>query len=78
MVRTQIQLTEEQMQALRQLSAEKGQSVAELVRTGVDQMLRDTNRKARAQRFLDAAGKFNSGLGDVSENHDKYLAEDFA
>jgi hypothetical protein len=34
----------------------------------VDQMLKETSRAARAQRFLNAAGKFNSGLGDMSRN----------
>ena len=33
---------------------------------------------SRAQRFLNAAGSFRSGLRDVSENHDEYLAEEFA
>jgi hypothetical protein len=66
------------MQALRQLSAEQGRSVAELVRSGVDQMLKETSREIRVKRLLSAVGKYNSGLTDVSRNHDKYLAEDFA
>lgn len=66
------------MQALRQLSAERGRSIADLVRKSVDDMLKESSRESRAQRFLNAAGKFNSGLTDVSQNHDKYLAEDFA
>lgn len=78
MIRTQIQLTEEQLSALRKLSAEQGRSVADLIRNSVDHMLADSGREARGQRFLDAAGRFHSSAGDVSENHDKYLAEDFA
>jgi hypothetical protein len=78
MVRTQIQLTAEQIEALRRLGAERHQSMAELIRESVDQMLERSDRAARAQRFLKAAGKFSSGLNDVSVNHDKYLAEDFA
>ena len=77
MVRTQIQLTEEQMQALRVLSAEQGRSTAELVRTGVDRVLQESTREMRVKRLLSVVGKFNSGLKDVSENHDKYLTEDF-
>ncbi len=77
MVRTQIRLTEEQMQALRRLSSVQGRSMAELVRAGVDRILKETTHSAAAQRFLNAAGRFNSRLGDVSENHDRYLAEDF-
>ena len=66
------------MQALRKLSAQQGRSVSELVRTGVDHVLRQSERDVRMKRLLGAVGKFNSGLGDVSGNHDKYLAEDFA
>lgn len=78
MVRTQIQLTAEQIEALRRLGAQRHQSMAELIRESVDQMLKQYDRAARAQRFLKVAGKFSSGLNDVSVNHDKYLAEDFA
>jgi hypothetical protein len=76
MVRTRIQLTEEQMRALRRLSAEQGRSVAELVRKGVDHVLQESTREIRVKRFLSAVGKFNTGLGDLARNHDKYLAED--
>jgi hypothetical protein len=41
-------------------------------------MLERSDRADRAQGFLKVAGKFSSGLNDVSVNHDKYLAEDFA
>jgi Ribbon-helix-helix protein, copG family len=78
MVRTQIQLTAEQIEALRRLGVQRHQSMAELIRESVDQMLEQSDRAARAQRFLKVAGKFSSGLNDVSVNHDKYLAEDFA
>jgi hypothetical protein len=77
-LRTQVQFTEEQRQALRRLSAQQGRSIAELVRTDVEHVLRESDREVRARRFLKAVGKPNSGLGDVSRNHDKYLAEDFA
>ena len=52
--------------------------MAELIRESVDQMLERSDRAARAQRFLKVAGQFSSDLHDVSVNHDKYLAEDFA
>lgn len=78
MVRTQIQLTEDQLAGLRKLGAQRQQSMAELIRESVDQLLEQSSRALRAQRFLKAAGKFSSGLGDVSVNHDAYLGEDFA
>ncbi len=52
--------------------------MAELIRESVDQMLERSDRANRAQRFLEVAGKFSSDLHDVSVNHDRYLAEDFA
>jgi hypothetical protein len=39
MIRTQIQLTEEQARRLKAMAAERGTSVAELIRQGVDDLL---------------------------------------
>ena len=78
MIRTQVQLTESQMKALRQASAETGKSVAELIRQGVDRYLAGRNepsREERIRRAIRAAGRFSSGASDVSVNHDKYLAK---
>ena len=80
MVRTQVQLTHEQLGALRRISAETGRSVADLVREGVKLYLEAQKRPPReelARRALSVVGRCSSGLGDVSENHDRYLAEDF-
>jgi Arc/MetJ-type ribon-helix-helix transcriptional regulator len=81
MVRTQVQLTEEQIERLRRLAAESGQSMAELVRLGVDLYLSSRNQPAqteRIERALALAGKFASGLNDVSAEHDRYLSEAYA
>jgi hypothetical protein len=78
MIRTQVQLTEEQMAALKRQAAASGRSVADLVREGVDLFLRSGNapsEKQRQARALEAAGRFASGLRDVSTNHDRHLAE---
>ena len=80
MVRTQIQLTEEQLGALRRISAGTGRSVADLVREGVKLYLEAQRRPPREElvrRALSIVGKFSSGPGDVSENHDRYLADAF-
>ena len=80
MIRTQIQLTKAQFSSLRQASAETGESVAELVRRGVDVYLESrlgSNREERIQRALSVAGKFSSGSKDGSLRHDHYLAEAF-
>ncbi len=78
MVRTQVQFTEEQLEELRRLSAESGQSLAELVRLGVELYLSSQHRPNRNEqigRALAAVGKFSSGAKDVSAHHDRYLAE---
>ena len=77
MVRTQIQLTEAQALALKDLAVSRGASMAELVREAVDQWLtkagpstEDLRARARA-----AAGYFRSGLPGLAKDHDRYLAE---
>ena len=78
MVRTQIQFTEEQIESLRVLSRTQGRSVSDIVRSGVDGILRDSDREQKRKRFFSGVGKYRSGIGDIAENHDRYLAEDFA
>lgn len=78
MIRTQVQLTEEQLSLLRQLAAEEGVSVSELVRRGVSQLFQSRRSPGRTElwrRALQVAGKFHSGLPDLAERHDYYLAE---
>ena len=78
MIRTQIQLTEEQAQALKMLAAKEGHSVAELVRQSVDELIRKRvgiSVDERRRRAIAAIGRFRSGQSDVSTDHDKYLAE---
>ncbi len=78
MVRTQVQLTEEQMAALKEMAVREKVSMAELVRRAVDTLLatrRAVGWEERRRRALEVVGRFDSGLTDVSERHDDYLAE---
>lgn len=80
MIRAQVQLTEEQLAALKGLAAASGRSVADLVREGVDLLLRSGGGAAleqRRARALGAVGQFASGHKDVSSEHDQHLAEAF-
>lgn len=80
MVRTQIQLTEEQVKSLKRLANKLNVSLAELIRGGVDTVLRSSGEvtdKERKQRAIAAAGRFRSGKRDLSAMHDAYLAEAF-
>ena len=78
MVRTQIQLTEKQARRLKQLAAAQGRSMADLIRRSVDALLAQPNahddeaKRARARR---AAGRFRSGVSDLSSRHDRHLAD---
>lgn len=81
MIRTQIQLTEKQAQALKKLAARRGVSVAELVRQAVERAL-ETEEEAETEKWRRAGEavrhiRFRSGHTDISVEHDKYLAEDF-
>jgi hypothetical protein len=81
MIRTQIQLTEEQSRALKSLAARRGVPVAELIRQSVDSFIRSSaglDDRERRRRAIAAAGKFHSGKSDVAVNHDDYLAEAYA
>ena len=77
MIRTQIQITDEQARALKRLAAKEGKSVAELIRISVDNLLRAGGVQAAdlaRQKALAAAGKL-SGPENLAEDHDNYLAE---
>ncbi|MBI5186809.1 MAG: ribbon-helix-helix protein, CopG family [Nitrospinae bacterium] len=78
MVRTQIQLTEKQAAAIKNLAKKKHTSMAELIRRSIDNMARmGVVDEERRQRAMEAAGKFHSGVSDLSGKHDKYLIEAF-
>lgn len=77
MIRTQIQLTEEQAKALREIATQRGVSMAELIRESVERTIEESERKEKWRRALGVMGRYRSGLNDVSSDHDKYLAEDY-
>ena len=81
MIRTQIQLSEKQARALKDLAVRRNVSVAELIRQAVVEQLRAAGTidpEERKRRALAAAGRFHSGLTDLSTEHDRYLAEAFS
>lgn len=78
MIRTQIQLEEDQYRALKELAARQRVSVAELIRRAVSTWLEgvaQVSEEERRRRAIAAAGRFQSGLGDLAEKHDEYLAQ---
>jgi RecA/RadA recombinase len=81
MVRTQIQLTEDQAKALKKIASSQHASIAQLVRKAVDAMIKTSpfvDTAERQKRAIDIAGKFSSGKRDISKKHDAYLDEAYA
>jgi Ribbon-helix-helix protein, copG family len=79
MIRTQIQLTEEQAAKAKRLAAERGVSMAEVIRELID---REPEADDRTERFARALTSIERGgfrdreeKTDVSVEHDRYLAE---
>ena len=81
MIRTQIQLTEEQARRLRDEARQSGQSVAELIRQSVDRYLEHNaafpSGVVSRLSALEVAGRFRSGKSDVAVKHDDYLDESY-
>jgi uncharacterized protein with von Willebrand factor type A (vWA) domain len=81
MVRTQIQLTDQQARRLRAQARERGLSLAEIIRRYVDKGLSDetADRAKLYERAARVIGRFRDrrGARDVSSKHDRYLDEAF-
>jgi hypothetical protein len=80
MVRTQIQLTEDQAKKLKELAATSNRSVAALIRGAVDRFLISGASQDRAVMYrqaLSLAGKYRSEFKDISVEHDRYLEKGF-
>jgi len=86
MIRTVIQLTEEQMKALKELAKARHVSVAKLIRESVATYVasapKEMSMTEKRQRMLKALEEIEKaqfhdieGKTDLSINHDKYLAE---
>lgn len=82
MIRTQIQLTEEQSTRLREVSRKVGVSTAEIIRRSIDLYLESSaetcSRPHDRLEAIQVVGRFHSGLGDVASRHDDYLDEAYA
>lgn len=78
MIRTQVQLTEEQVQKIEEIAAAQRISKAEVVRQALECFFGQEAPISRAERMRRASevfGKYRSGYTDISTNHDEHLAE---
>lgn len=78
MIRTQISFDEEQYEELQRRARENGVSMAAFVRQAVDAAMEEGDRTTRTRRALSAIGRLHGGGANLSEEHDRYLAETFA
>lgn len=78
MIRTQISLTEDQMQRLRREARRRHVSLAAVIRDAVDRVVPDADaaRRDRIDMLLAAAGSVASGTGSVARDHDAELGGD--
>jgi hypothetical protein len=75
MQRIQAQLSDETVRRLKELSAQEGVSVSELLRRGADLVLRQgphDTPEARRERARAVIGRF-SDAADVARDHDAHL-----
>ena len=79
MLRTQIQIEEDQIKWLRNRAKERGVSVSQLIREGVEfyRKYEDRLPEDKKKKALAAIGRYASGVSDISEKHDDYLAKTF-
>lgn len=70
----QLYLREEQVAALRHLARQRGASMSELVRQSVDQFLAET--PVTEDLLWELVGVGASGVGDLAQHHDAYLAQE--
>jgi predicted DNA-binding protein len=75
MIRTQIQLTEQQAERLHEIARREGVSVAELIRRAVDTLEATGTRSEKHLRAVGAVGRFRSGDKTLARQHDRALAE---
>ncbi len=81
MIRTEIELTEEQSKALERLAHKDNVPIAEVIRRSIDDYIAthiELSMEEKKRRALSVVGMFDSGLPDLGVNHDKYLEEIYA
>jgi len=72
----QVYLRQDQIEPLRAEATRRGVSLAELVRQGVDRLLEEA--PLEEDPLWKVVGIMDSSVGDLADNHDKYLAETYA
>ncbi len=69
----QIYLREDQLEVLRTVAERRGESIAALIREGVDRLLAEL--PPEEDPLSDLVSLYDSGHSDLAEKHDAYLAQ---
>ena len=77
MIRNQVQIEEDHFRWLRSKARDRGVSVSQLIREGIDlyRLREDRLPMEKKEKALAAVGRFSSGRSDISGRHDEYLAK---
>ncbi|MGH8594071.1 MAG: CopG family transcriptional regulator [Gammaproteobacteria bacterium] len=80
MIRTQIQLTEEQHKCLKEIGHRNHESLAELIRRAVDRLLiaEQPERAALYRQAETVVGKYTAQSSDIATEHDRYLDDAYS
>lgn len=78
MIRTQVQLTEDQAARVKRLAAQRGTSIATIIRDALDEALRQNEQDDLWDRAFSTAGMGKSGSSDIGRRHDSYLERDLS
>ena len=74
-IRTQIQLESKTYEEMKRRATAMQCSISELARRSIEEKLQRQSRADKWQASLAVLGRHGSGLGDLSENHDRYLTD---
>ncbi len=69
----QVYLEPEQLRSLRALARQRRVSMGELIRQGVNHILSEV--PLEEDPLWNIVGTFDSGLGNLAEKHDEYIAK---
>jgi predicted CopG family antitoxin len=77
MIRAQIQLEEETYTRVKEMASVMHCSFSEVVRRSLSGTLSQNQTVNSWKKSSSIIGKYRSGLGDLSQNHDRYLTDEW-
>lgn len=75
MIRAQIQIEQETYSQVKALATAMKCSISEVVRRSLNETLAQKHSGNSWKKSASVIGKYRSGLGDLAQNHDRYLTD---